>query len=36
MENAIISYLGENKPNLITDITTLLTEKNQLQTLFYP
>ena len=26
MENAIISYLGENKPNLITDITTLLTE----------
>ena len=26
MNNAIISYLGENKPNLITDITTLLTD----------
>ena len=26
MKNAIISYLGENKPNLITSITTLLTE----------
>ncbi len=25
MKNAIISYLGENKPNLITDITSLLT-----------
>lgn len=26
MDNAIISYLGENKPHLITDITSLLTE----------
>ena len=26
MENAIISYLGENKPNLITDITSLLND----------
>ena len=26
MNNALISYLGENKPNLITEITSLLTE----------
>ena len=26
MKNAIISYLGENKPNLITDITSLLND----------
>ena len=25
-ENSIISYLGENKPNLISEITTYLTE----------
>ena len=25
--NAIISYFGENKPNLISDVTTYLTEK---------
>ena len=27
MENLLISYLGENKPNLISEITSFLTEK---------
>ena len=26
LENALISYLGENKPNLISEITSYLTE----------
>ena len=26
VENAMISYLGENKPNLISDVTTYLTQ----------
>ena len=26
VENALISYLGENKPNLISEITSYLTE----------
>ena len=27
IENLLISYLGENKPNLISEITSFLTEK---------
>ena len=27
VENALISYLGENKPNLISDVTNYLTEQ---------
>ena len=26
IENALISYLGENKPNLISEITAYLTD----------